>query len=273
MRKSAHILRDCRRSKKYIHVGKVTVYPRAASWHIYCRENGTPRRIRIGPDRKAAERRAAEVNAQLAHGTPSCYGFERISVEEVVCLWLEHHELVLRSSVATVRRYRAAIDHLLRFAREKHPGLTADLISPQTAQSFVKHLRSTCYANRFFATGTSALPNASNSADGGALFDWRHARGHVLAPGVEQGAQFVGLFRLGEGEIVLFARVGFQVEQLHGAVFKIFQQFVIALADRAAGALHAVIAVVREVPVDRLSPERFALDRGGEAHAVHVLSG
>ena len=45
MGKIAHILRDRRRSKKYIHVGKVTVYPRAASWHIYFRENGTPRRM------------------------------------------------------------------------------------------------------------------------------------------------------------------------------------------------------------------------------------
>ena len=68
MGKTAHILRDHRRSQKYIHVGKVTVYPRGASWHIYFRENGTLRRIRIGPDSKDAERRATEVNAQLAHG-------------------------------------------------------------------------------------------------------------------------------------------------------------------------------------------------------------
>lgn len=44
--------------------------------------------------------------------------FEPITGEELRQRWLEHHEHVLRSSVHTVRRYRAATDHLLRFAQE-----------------------------------------------------------------------------------------------------------------------------------------------------------
>ena len=99
--------------------------------------------MRIGPDRKEAERRAAEINAQLAHGVPSSFGFERVRVEELRRLWLEHHEMVLRSSVATVNRYRAATEHLVRFIREKHPSLTADAFTPRIAEAMVKYLRQT----------------------------------------------------------------------------------------------------------------------------------
>ncbi len=136
------VLRDRRGSPRNIHIGKVSVFRRAASWLLYYRENGTPRKIRIGPDRREAERRAAEVNAQLAHGLPSTFSYERISVEDLVRLWLENHDLVLRSSVATVSRYRAATDHFLRFAQANHIGLMADCVTPRIAESFVKHLRS-----------------------------------------------------------------------------------------------------------------------------------
>ncbi|MHC4251766.1 MAG: hypothetical protein ACYS9X_21815, partial [Planctomycetota bacterium] len=63
MGRSAHVSWDRRKSRRNIHVGKVSVFFRGASWHIYYRENGKARRIRIGPDRKEAENRAAEVNA------------------------------------------------------------------------------------------------------------------------------------------------------------------------------------------------------------------
>lgn len=62
------VLRDRRGSPRNIHVGQVSVFRRAASWCIYYRENGKPRKFRIGPDRREAEQRAAEINAQLAHG-------------------------------------------------------------------------------------------------------------------------------------------------------------------------------------------------------------
>ncbi len=140
-----------------MHVGKVTVFFRGASWHIYYREEGIVRRIRVGPDREEAERRAAEVNAQLAHGVPSAYGYERVTVEELVGLWLEHHELVLRSSVATVQRYRTATGHLLRFVREKRPALKADAFGPCTAEEFVKHLRRTPVSPRALQENLSSL--------------------------------------------------------------------------------------------------------------------
>jgi len=141
MTRRQELLRDHRKSTRNVHIGRVSIYRRAASWCIYYRENGKARRIRIGPDRKEAERRAAEVNAQLVHEIPSAYGYERVPVAELARLWLDHHELVLRSSVTTVRRYRAAAEHMLRFVREQHPKLMADGVSPRIAESFVKYLR------------------------------------------------------------------------------------------------------------------------------------
>ena len=75
------------------------------------------------------------------------------------------------------------------------------------------------------------------------------------------------------GEIVLFGWVCFEVEKLGGVVFKILEQFVISQTDCAAGALHAVIAVVGEVPVYCFSVEGLAFECGGEAYAVEVLVG
>ena len=51
------VLRDGRGSPRVVRIGSVSVFRRAASWHIYYRENGRQRRIRIGPDRRDAELR------------------------------------------------------------------------------------------------------------------------------------------------------------------------------------------------------------------------
>ena len=67
---------------------------------------------------------------------------ERVSVQDLVRLWLEHHEAVVRSSTATVRRYASAAEHLVRFVRQECPALTADALTPGLAERFVKHLRS-----------------------------------------------------------------------------------------------------------------------------------
>ncbi len=141
MAPKGRVLRDRRRSTRHVHVGKVTVFHRGASWYIYYRESGKAKRIRIGPDKAEAERRAAEVNAQLAHGVPSTYGFVRISVADLRQRWLDHHDLVLRSSVATVCRYRAATEHLLTFLAAEHPQIRADCLTPGIAEDFVKYLR------------------------------------------------------------------------------------------------------------------------------------
>ena len=64
--------------------------------------------------------------------------------------------------------------------------------------------------------------------------------------------------RLREGKIVLLTRVDLQVEKLHGVSFEILQQLVVSQADGPTRALHAMITVMREMPVYRLSFERLA---------------
>jgi integrase len=132
---------DGRRSDKHTHIGDVTIYQRGLSWYLYYREGGVPRRVPVGRDRDVAVKRAAEVNAQLAYGVRSTFQFERIKVEELVPRWLDHHELVLRSKMSTVSRYRNAIEHLVRFIKIKRPNIAVDALTTPVAEEFVKHLR------------------------------------------------------------------------------------------------------------------------------------
>jgi hypothetical protein len=52
-------------------------------------------------------------------------------------LWLEHHEHVRRSSLQTVRWYRTATEHLIRFL-EQRPVRTAAQFQIGHAEAFVQ---------------------------------------------------------------------------------------------------------------------------------------
>jgi len=67
--------------------------------------------------------------------------FEPVSVPERRRRWLDHHEHVLRSSVATIRRYRAATDHLVRFVENGRAVKSADGVALSTAEQFARYLR------------------------------------------------------------------------------------------------------------------------------------
>jgi integrase len=99
-----------------LRVGRVSIFVHHGSQWAYYRDGGRPLRRRIGNDRDAAVRVAAEINARLAAGAPSPLSFSPISIQELRRAYLEHHERVLASSLATVRRYAAATAHLERFA-------------------------------------------------------------------------------------------------------------------------------------------------------------
>jgi integrase len=103
---------------------------------------GRRRRPRVGTDRDEAKLLAAEVNAQLEAGAPSGLSFERVTMSELRRRWLDHHENVRRSSVHTIRRYRAATDHLLRFVDKVRPARDASAFGASHAEEFVAYLRS-----------------------------------------------------------------------------------------------------------------------------------
>jgi len=129
------------RSASTRRVGRVTVYLRGEVWYVYYYENGRRVRRRLGGSWLEAKQLAAQVNAQLATGAPAMLSFEPVSIPELRRRWLDHHEHVLRSSVATIRRYRAATDHLVRFMENGNAVKSADGVALSTAEQFARYLR------------------------------------------------------------------------------------------------------------------------------------
>jgi hypothetical protein len=95
-------------------------------------------RRRVGPSEEEAGLLAAQINAQLASAAPTVFSFTPLPVAELRRRFLEHHELVLRSSLATVRRYRAP-QHLENFVAQRRPDAPAHEVS---ASDFTRYLRS-----------------------------------------------------------------------------------------------------------------------------------
>lgn len=131
---------SCRGSASF-RVGRVVVYQRGRVWYLRYHEQGKRHQPRVGPDRQAARQLAAQVNAQLETGATPATSYEPLSIAELRQRWLDHHEHVRRSSVATVNRYRTATAYLLRFIDEVQPLRHAGLLSPVHAEAFVRYLR------------------------------------------------------------------------------------------------------------------------------------
>src|SRR5258708_5677742 len=102
-------------------IGQVSYYRHHGGWHVYYRDGSRQVRRRAWDTEEAAAQIAAQVNAQLAVAAPTLFSFTPLSVHELRRKFLEHHEHVLRSSLATVSRYRAATQHLENFARAASP--------------------------------------------------------------------------------------------------------------------------------------------------------
>lgn len=124
-------------------VGKVRAYRRGRVWYLHYYEAGQRRRPRVGPDRDLARQMAAQINGQLEVGAPAALSFEPISIPELRERWLDHHENVRRSSVQTIRRYRAATQHLINFLQNVRPVRLASDFRSRHAEEFVRYLRST----------------------------------------------------------------------------------------------------------------------------------
>lgn len=128
-------------NSKTIRVGRVTLYPRNRTWYLRYHEQGRRRQVRAGTDKDASRQLAAQVNAQLEVGAPAATSFEPVTLPELRRRWLDHHEHVLRSSVATIDRYRSASEHLLLFVRDVQPVKQVAHFRATHAEAFVRHLR------------------------------------------------------------------------------------------------------------------------------------
>ena len=137
----AQSARPPKSAAKTFWVGSVKAYRRGSVWYLQYHEHGLRRRPRVGPDRDAARRLAAQTNAQLASGDVAVLSFEPLSVPDLRQRWLDHHEHVLRSSVQAVARYRTATAHLLGFVRDVRPVRIASRFGARDAEAFARHLR------------------------------------------------------------------------------------------------------------------------------------
>jgi integrase len=131
------------RRRSRFRVGRVSVYQHRSSWWVYYRDAGRPVRRKAGSTRVDAERVAARVNAQLAEGAPTLFGFVPVSVAALRHAFLDHHENVLRSAPATVCRYAAATRHLETFVTLDGRPIHAHEVR---ADRFAAHLREVAIA-------------------------------------------------------------------------------------------------------------------------------
>jgi integrase len=128
-----------KRAPRRRRVGRVSYYSHHGSWYIYYREGAVQKRVRVGPDEAEAARLAAERNAELAGGRIAAVPtFEPITVAELRRRFLDHHEHVLCSSLATVNRYRTATAYLETFAASNGRSLPSHTV---TADDFLRWLR------------------------------------------------------------------------------------------------------------------------------------
>jgi hypothetical protein len=120
-------------------VGRVSFYLHHGAWYIYYREGDRQVRRRVAQAEEDAARIAAQVNSQLLAAAPTLLAFTPVGIPELRRRFLDYHDLVQRSSLATISRYRAATRYLEDFAAGLPPGSMANDLRPET---FVTHLRS-----------------------------------------------------------------------------------------------------------------------------------
>ena len=127
-----------RRHSARFRVGKVSVYLHHGAWWLYHRDGARPVRRKVAPTREEAEQVAAQVNAQLASGAPTLLSFTPVSVPELRRRFLDFHEHVLNSALGTVRRYRAATQHLEDFAATRPRPPQAHEVRPDAFAAYLR---------------------------------------------------------------------------------------------------------------------------------------
>src|ERR1700693_967683 len=104
-----------RAARRRFRGGRVSLYVHHGAWWLYYRDGGKQVRRKVAHTVHDSEQVAARVNAQLTSGAPTLPAFTPVSVPDLRRQFLGYHEHVLKSSLGTLRRYRAATQHLENF--------------------------------------------------------------------------------------------------------------------------------------------------------------
>jgi integrase len=70
----------------------------------------------VADDPNVAEQVAAQINLELTSSAPTLFSFRPIAIAELQRNFIDYHEHVAHSSLATVSRYQAATQHLVNFS-------------------------------------------------------------------------------------------------------------------------------------------------------------
>jgi hypothetical protein len=97
----------------------------------------------------------------LTCGQRTLFSFQPVTVQELIARWLDHHENILRSSIATQDRYRTAAGHLLRFVERSH---IMRLTHEVDAEGFAAYLREVKIAPNGHANASAAGVYLSKTA-------------------------------------------------------------------------------------------------------------
>ncbi len=144
------------RDVKIQRIGRVTVYKRGRSYYLYYREAGKSVRRKVDGNLSTARATASKISASLEEGSPSPFGFARTPLDQLILGFLEYSEDVRGLTPRTVDRYRAALEHLMRFARAELGGFTAEQVTESTVEDFVKWLRHQSRARNGAKSGEQA---------------------------------------------------------------------------------------------------------------------
>jgi len=129
-----------RKRSDRMRVGKVTLYSHHGAWWLYFSEGNRRVRRKVSDSLKDAEILAAQVNLQLTQGAPTLLSFQPISVADLRQHFLDYHEHVLKSSVATLVRYRAATQHLENFVAQQHRQPDAHQLRPDAFAAYLRQI-------------------------------------------------------------------------------------------------------------------------------------
>jgi integrase len=130
-----------RKSRGRQRVGKVSYFFHHGAWWIYYVDRRTaekPVRRQVAKAESEAAIIAAQVNAQLAASAPTLFSFTAVPVAELQRQFIDYHEHVVRSSLATVRRYRTANRHLVNYSLHAGGESPAHEVN---AEGFVRYRR------------------------------------------------------------------------------------------------------------------------------------
>lgn len=118
-----------RRKPARLRIGRVSIYFHHNAWWLYYRSGGKVCRIKSGSCQLTAEQQAGQINSLLSLGQLSMPLNGTVDVDVVKQQFLDHHEHVRKSSMNTVRRYRAAIEHPVTFVKSLGCKVSLHLIS------------------------------------------------------------------------------------------------------------------------------------------------